>query len=301
MNDFTFVVSTVLAFVLGLIVYLLFRKHSLHQDLFEQKREYEEEIEQKAEEVSRVVEELRATQLKLMESGKVSALASLSAGILHQISQPITAIHGFAKFLKREMDSSEEFYRPICLIEEQASYLKTMLGDLMELVRHREITKENVQVNDIIMRAMNLLKDELRIQRIGWELDLEEELPPVFADGTHLQQIFMNVVTNAIQALNTLPKGAEKHLKISSRLTTDDNQIEISFKDSGPGIKVLDKMRVFEPFFSTKANGAGIGLSLCQDLIAEHGGTINVESEPDKGANFIIRLPCAPKESKLSA
>ena len=101
----------------------------------------ENEIAEKAVEISQIIGELRATQLKLFETGKISAVASLSAGILHQISQPITAIHGFVKFIKKEMNKEDPFYKPICLMEEQSQYLKEMLSDLMELIRHREIKK----------------------------------------------------------------------------------------------------------------------------------------------------------------
>jgi signal transduction histidine kinase len=230
-------------------------------------------------------------QIKLMESGKVSAVASLSAGILHQVSQPITAIHGFAKFLKKEMKAEDVFYKPACLIEEQSVYLKEMLGNLMELVRHREIVKADTDVNDVIYRAVNLLKDELRIQRVNWDLDLYDNLPRVFADGIHLQQIFMNIIINAMQAMNELPRGSEKAISITTGLDSTGKQVEIAIADTGPGISQQDKEMIFEPFYSSKTKGAGIGLALVKDLIAEHGGDVRVESEPKKGARFIIHLP----------
>jgi signal transduction histidine kinase len=93
----------------------------------------------------------------------------LSAGILHQISQPITAIHGFVRFMKKEMNPQDVFYKPVCLMEEQTVYLKEMLENLMMLIRHRKITKSNVDVNAVIERSLSLMADELRIRRVNWE------------------------------------------------------------------------------------------------------------------------------------
>ena len=286
---------------LGLALYFFLKFRTSSKLIAEQKRHFQEKLNYKDLEVAKMVDELQATQLKLLESGKISALASLSAGILHQISQPITAIHGFVKFLKKEMNPKDTFYRPICLIEEQSIYLKQMLEDLMELIRHRKIKKDNIHVNDIVMRSMNLLKDELRIRRINWDLDLGENLPLVYADGIHLQQIFMNIVSNAIQALGSLPPGAERYLAICSKFNQDDHHIHISFKDSGPGIMETDKVHIFEPFFSTKSKGGGLGLALCKDLIAEHGGSLSVESRPNEGANFIIKLPCVESRQQTES
>ncbi len=300
MEQFSINISLTFQIILiGLCLFLFARMVRLNQLIRQVKKQQENELTVKEREVSLVIEELRDTQLKLFESGKVSAVASLSAGILHQISQPITAIHGFSKFLKKEMNSNDVFYRPICLIDEQAAYLKQMLGNLMELVRHREIKKEDVNVNDPIMRSMNLLKDELRIRRINWDLKLGENLPAVFADTVHLQQVVMNIITNAIQVLGEMPRGAERYIEISSSFDSSAQQIIISIKDTGPGINLLDKMRIFEPFFSTKSKGAGIGLALCHDLVTEHGGVIIVESEPNQGANFLIRLPAAGHKASL--
>ncbi|HLD70037.1 MAG TPA: ATP-binding protein [Candidatus Omnitrophota bacterium] len=258
----------------------------------------EHEISQKAVEISKVIEELRAIQLKLFETGKISAVASLSAGILHQISQPITAIHGFVKFIKKEMNKEDTFYKPICLMEEQSQYMKEMLEDLMELIRHREIRKENIDVNACIKRALNLLTDELRIRRVNWDLFLGDNLPLVYADSVHLQQVFMNVVINAIQALSLLPRGSTRYIKITSELNKNKDQVVLSFQDTGPGLSVEDQKQIFEPFFSTKTTGTGIGLALCKDLIAEHEGTVDVISLPGQGATFMITLPCASMVTK---
>lgn len=284
--------------LLGFIMSVLFYKIRMTAQVYSQREGiYKNEIAIKSDEFSKVFNELGSAQLKLMESGKISALASLSAGILHQMSQPITAIHGFVKFIKTEMNEQDKFYRPICLIEEQSLYIKQMLNNLMELIRHREIRKELININEVMTKAVNLLKDELRIRRVLWELELGEALPTVNADATHLQQIFMNIIINAIQAVSQLPRGEERRLTISSEFNKEENMIYISFQDNGPGIAQEDKNQVFEPFFSKNGSGSGIGLSFCRDILTEHHGKIRVESRVNDGANFIISLPCEAGET----
>lgn len=280
----------VLGFVL-VIAYSMIKYHNLMAE--HHAEELEKKVQEKTAEINHILTELRATQLKLFETGKISALASLSAGILHQLSQPITAIHGFTKFIKKEMKETDPFYKAIVIMDEQSVYIKEMLEDLMNLVRHREIRKENIDINKSLKRALNLLNDELRIRRVDWDIILDDNLPPVHADAVHLQQVFMNIVVNAIQAMEELPKGVRKHIKITSRFDKDVNKVIIFFEDTGPGISEETQRQIFEPFFTTKTRGSGIGLALCKDLIIEHGGEIHIVSHPGQGATFVIQLPPA--------
>jgi len=238
-----------------------------------------------------MVMELKAAQVKLMDSGKKGAVAALSAGLLHQISQPITAIHGFVRFMKKEMDVNSPFYKPVCVMDEQSFYIKDMLANLMELIRHRQIQKTQTNINDVICKSINLLVDELRIRRVGWDMQLEDSVPFIFGDALHLQQVFMNLVVNAMEALSEMPHGASRSLLVSSKYDVEHNQAVIIFKDNGPGIAHEHQAKIFDPFFSTKTQGSGIGLALCHDLINEHGGSIGVQSNKE-GTVFTVKLPC---------
>jgi signal transduction histidine kinase len=238
-----------------------------------------------------MIMELKAAQVKLMDSGKKGAVAALSAGLLHQISQPITAIHGFVRFMKKEMDINSPFYKPVCVMDEQSFYIKDMLANLMELIRHRQIQKSQISVNTVIHKSINLLLDELRIRRIGWDTQLDEKIPLIFGDALHLQQVFMNLIVNAMEALSETPHGAPRTFSVSSKYDIDSNRAVIVFKDNGPGIAHEHQAKIFDPFFSTKTQGSGIGLALCQDLINEHGGNISVVSN-NEGTVFTVKLPC---------
>jgi two-component system NtrC family sensor kinase len=237
------------------------------------------------------IKELKDAQVKLMDSGRKGAVAALSAGLLHQISQPITAIHGFVRFMKKEMDVNSPFYKPVCVMDEQSFYIKDMLANLMELIRHRKIQKINTSVNTVIYKSINLLLDELRIRRIGWDMQLDNQIPMIYGDALHLQQVFMNLVVNAMEALSEVPHGQPRTLLITSTYDSANNRAIIIFKDNGPGIANEHQDKVFDPFFSTKEQGSGIGLALCHDLVNEHGGNISVQSNKE-GTIFTVKLPC---------
>ena len=269
---------------LGLWLCVLYWEHRRKTKVFER------ELERKNKELQDAIAELKRTQVRLIESGKVSAAAALSAGILHQISQPITAIHGFVRFMKQEMSADNTFYRPVCLMDEQSVYLKEMLNNLMVLIRHRKIEKVSADVNAVVERSLSLLADELRIRRVHWDQSFDNDIPKVLADPIHLQQVFMNITVNACEALAGLPRGQERSLHVSTNFDTINHEIKVTFKDNGPGIPAEIKAHIFEPFFSTKTTGAGIGLALCHDLVAEHGGVIKVDSG-SSGTTFVVVLP----------
>lgn len=253
-------------------------------------RRLRQELLAKDDELTKAVEQLKATQLRLIESGKVSAAAALSAGVLHQISQPLTAIHGFVRFMKQEMPPESVFFRPVCLMDEQSVYLKEMLDNLMVVIRHRKIEKMSIDVNAVVERSLSLLADEFRIRRVLWETELARPLPQVLADAVHLQQVFMNILVNACEALSTLPPGKERTLRVSTAFDSIGRTVKVEFIDNGPGIPEDIKDHIFEPFFSTKTTGTGIGLALCHDLVREHGGTIAVDSNLS-GTRFTVDLP----------
>ncbi len=266
--------------LLGILVWFFIQNSKLNRALKEKNAQLEATI-----------KELKGVQVKLMESGKKGAVAALSAGLLHQISQPITAIHGFVRFMKKEMETTSPFYKPVCVMDEQSFYIKDMLANLMELIRHRKIQKTEININTVINKSMNLLMDELRIRRVGWDLQLYNRMPMLYGDALHLQQVFMNLAVNAMEALSEIPHGVPRTLLVSSYYDADNHQAVIIFKDNGPGIAHEHQERIFDPFFSTKAQGSGIGLALCHDLITEHGGKISVKSNKE-GTVFDVRLPC---------
>jgi len=246
-------------------------------------------------EIAQAQDKVKNARLKLADMGKASIFASLSAGILHQMCQPITAVHGLAKFMHNSMKTNDPYFKSVDLILEQSSYMKEMLNDLMDLVRHKEVRRENININVCVERMLRLLKDEFRIKRIDWDFFAGEKLPNVYADPVHLQQTFMNISVNAIETLGALPRGEKRYFKISTIHEPAEHVVLACFENIGQTISEEQKKHIFEPFFTSRAAGSGIGLALCKDLITEHGGDIyfeNIEGEgKDLGVRFCVKLP----------
>ena len=251
------------------------------------------EIREKEQQITIAQQYIKNAKLRLVDAGKATIFASLSAGILHQICQPITAVHGLVKFIKKEMKDTDPYYKSIDLIHEQSTYIKEMLNDLMDLMRHKETSKENIDINVCVERSLRLLKDEFRIKRIEWDFIAGEHLLSVYADAIQLQQIFMNIMVNAIQILGRMPRTERRYIQIVTKYDAKIDRIVVSIENTGPGLSNEEKHSIFEPFVSG-GDGAGLGLALCKDLIDDHGGDIlveNLDDEACQGVRFIIRLP----------
>jgi len=171
--------------------------------------------------------------LKFFEKERVAFLTHLTPGILHQISQPITAIHGFARFMKKEITPDNPFFTPVTLMEEQSQYLKQMLENLTRVVDHREAAKENVNVNELIEESLKFVKDELKIRRIRLDIELTPGIPFICADRICLQQTFLNLIVNAMQVLSALQVQPEGILKIASSFNSPAREIEVSLAGQG--------------------------------------------------------------------
>ncbi len=236
-------------------------------------------------------EALKNTQVQLVDAHKKSAVAALSAGILHQLGQPITAIYGFTRLLKAEMRPNDALYKSVEMLDEQTTYVKEMLANLMALVKHHQIIKKPIDVNAAINKALHLLKDELRIQQVDCRVELANDMPLLMADSMHLQQIFMNLTVNAMEAMKDVSNERPRILMVKSSYDRANHQAVIIFKDNGPGIAQEYQSKIFDPFFTTKSTGTGLGLGLCRDLVLEHGGTIRVDSD-GLGTAFTMVFSC---------
>jgi len=284
------VLVSLLLIALGVVVYLQRKSDRANKLLKAAKSESHKQLAKKSAEVFDIVDKLRKTQMVLLESGRASALATLSSGILHQISQPITALYGMAKYMKEEVKEDDKFYKPVCLMEEQAVELKGKLENLMQLVSHHKLVKETININDVITKAMGLLVDEMKKRRIRWLAHLGQDMPVIYGDSIALQQVIMNIAMNSAQSLEGTEKDYIRHFVISSEYDKTKDEIMIIFIDNGPGIIATDQEKVFEPFFTTKKNALGIGLSLCKNLLAEHLGSIEFTSEREETI-FKVRIP----------
>jgi two-component system NtrC family sensor kinase len=252
------------------------------------------------EESCRAYEDLRKTQEQLLQSEKMSAVGQLISGVAHELNNPLTAILGYAQLLESEGlgERASEFVKKLF---KQAQRTHRVVQNLLSFARQRKPRKEHVDICKVLEETLALRDYDLRVNDIKLECEIEARLPGVTADPQQLEQVFLNIINNAIDAL--LEAGKDKILKV--RVLQKEGNIHTEFHDSGPGIK--EPNRIFDPFYTTKSvgKGTGLGLSICYGIIQEHGGSISGGNHPEGGAVIEVRLPAAetstPMEKTLPA
>ncbi len=240
------------------------------------------------EESCRAYEDLRKTQEQLLQSAKMSAVGQLIAGVAHELNNPLTAILGYAQLLESEGlgERAAEFVKKLF---KQAQRTHRVVQNLLSFARQRKPQKESVNICKVLEETLALRDYDMRVNNVQLECEFEADLPAVIADPQQLEQVFLNIINNAVDAV--LENGREKLLKV--RLFRKDGSIHAEFQDSGHGIKEPD--RIFEPFYTTKSvgKGTGLGLSICYGIVQEHGGSISGRNHHDGGAILEVVLPAA--------
>jgi len=239
------------------------------------------------EETRKAYENLRRTQEQLLHSEKMAAVGQLISGVAHELNNPLTAILGYSQLLlssgqmpPQGVEYSDKLYK-------QAQRTHRIVQNLLSFARQHKPERVAVQLNQILQDTLALRDYDLRLSNIRVHYDLAPDLPITAADPHQLQQVFLNMVNNAVDAI--LEQSNEGDLWVSTR--AKDQRLIVEFKDSGPGVK--DPTRVFDPFYTTKpvGKGTGLGLSICYGIISEHGGSIGVSNVEPSGACFTIELP----------
>ena len=238
--------------------------------------------------------------LQVIETGKLATVGELAAGIAHEINNPVAIMVEEAGWIEdlleeeefQESENLEEFQRALKQINTQGKRCKEITHKLLSFARKTDSRIKVVQMNDLINDAIGLAEQSARYSKITINTNLEENLPFIQASQTELQQVFLNLINNAVDAMDKKGGGT---IDITSRL--DEDTIVADFADNGPGIHRDNLARIFDPFFTTKpvGKGTGLGLSICYGIIKKMGGEINVQSFNDKGTTFSIRIP-VPKD-----
>jgi PAS domain S-box-containing protein len=232
-------------------------------------------------------DDLRRTQEQLLHSEKMAAVGQLISGVAHELNNPLTAILGYSQLLTscgqvgpQGLEYSEKLYK-------QAQRTHRIVQNLLSFSRQHKPERVPVRLNQILEDTLALRDYDLRMSNIRLHLDLAEDLPSAMADPHQLQQVFLNLVNNAVDAI--LEASANGDLWVGTACR--EGKFIVEFLDSGPGVK--DASRVFDPFYTTKpvGKGTGLGLSICYGIVTEHGGQIRVRNIPGKGACFTIELP----------
>jgi len=239
------------------------------------------------EETRQAYENLRRTQEQLLHSEKLAAVGQLISGVAHELNNPLTAILGYSQLLTSSGQLNQQGIEYADKLYKQAQRTHRIVQNLLSFARQHKPERVSVQINQALEETLALRDYDLRMSNIRIHLDLASDLPVTAADPHQLQQVFLNLVNNAVDAI--LERSSEGDLWVRTGINGD--RIFIEFTDSGPGAK--DASRVFDPFYTTKpvGKGTGLGLSICYGIITEHGGTIRVTNLPPRGASFTIELP----------
>jgi two-component system, NtrC family, sensor kinase len=249
-------------------------------------------------ELEKAVETLKTTQAQLVQSEKLSAIGEFVAGVTHELNNPLTSVIGFAELLQ-QTPVDERSRRFLDLIVNGAQRCHKIVQSLLSFARQHKPERKLVNLHELVDSAVSILQYQMRTSNIQIETNFNKALPQVMADPHQIQQVFLNLINNARQAIEGFrPKG-------SIRITTEAKGAfaRVTFQDDGPGISAENLKKIFDPFFTTKevGKGTGLGLSLSYGLIQEHGGSIQVESKAGEGASFVIELPFASETDRTAA
>jgi len=235
---------------------------------------------------------------KLVHAEKMAAVGQLVSGVAHEVNNPLTAILGFADLLMESTDLPETARKDLRVILQEAQRTKQIVQNLLSFARQMPPQRNPVQLNAILRRTVQLRSYDFASHGVEVLEHLDEDLPEVMGDAHQLQQVFLNIMNNAYDAVHEVGRPA----RIEILSTKAGESVEVSFCDNGNGISHPDK--IFDPFFTTKevGKGTGLGLSICYGIVKEHGGEILCHNNlGGPGATFIVRLPAAAHDASLSA
>ena len=232
------------------------------------------------------VENLQRLQAQIVQSEKLVSLGQLAAGAAHEINNPLTAILGYSDLLAEDAALPDKARQTAGKIRDQARRTKTLVGNLLSFARQVPPERTLLDINTVVNNAVQLRTLDLRSGTTRIELQLESVLPGVRGDANQLMQVFFNIVSNAIDAMEATNGGV-----LTVKTLRDRGNVAILFSDSGPGLK--EPHRVFDPFYTTKpvGKGTGLGLSICFGIVQEHGGRILCYNRQEGGAVFRVELP----------
>ncbi len=241
-------------------------------------------------ELEKAVETIKATQAQLIQSEKLSAVGQFVAGVAHELNNPLTTVIGFSDLL-RQTETDEKNRHYLDLVARSAHRCHKIVHSLLSFARQHAPERKLIELNAIVEEVLEIMAYDLRTSNVKIVKQFQAGLPALMADAHQLQQVFINILSNARQALETFRRDGE----ITVRTRLEGGSVRIEFQDNGPGISAENLLRIFDPFFTTKpvGKGTGLGLSLSYGIVKEHGGKITAVSRAGEGVMFVIELPAS--------
>ena len=236
------------------------------------------------------MEAQRSAENRLIQAAKLAAVGEMAAGIAHELNNPLTSVTGFAELVLEDMPEGSESRKDLETVMREALRARDVVRRLLDFARQSESTRARASLNEVIEDVVALSKHLIHTSGIELKLDLEKSLPWASMDANQMKQVLLNLVHNALQAM---PDGGEMEIRTSNATHLNRDWVIVSVQDTGVGIAQLEQARIFEPFYTTKGNqgGTGLGLSVTYGIITDHGGQIEVISQPGAGSKFTVWLP----------
>ncbi len=234
------------------------------------------------------ITEWKRRQLQVMEAGRLVSVGEMAAGIAHEINNPLAAVMGFAQLvLQRDLEPSVR--QDLEKILAEAKRASKIVANLQSFARRHKPRKQYTDLVGTLRKILEFRSYEFRVNNIQASLNVADDVPSTMADEHQMEQVFLNIITNAEQFMSDAHGGG----RLTVAVARAEDRLRISFTDNGPGIAPEHLSKIFDPFFTTKdvGRGTGLGLSICYGIVHEHGGTIRAESKPGQGATFTIELP----------
>jgi signal transduction histidine kinase len=261
---------------------------SLNEELEQRVRERTQRLEERTQELASANEKLRQAQRQIVQSEKLASIGQLAAGVAHEINNPVGVILGFSQLLQRHIPSDDYCVEPLATIERESKRCKQIVQNLLDFARTGDPCLLEVDLNQTLEASCQLLEYQLSRENIQLVKNYSIDLPTVMADPQQMQQVFVNIMLNAHQAM---PECGSLAIETWAK----NREVAVAFADEGVGIPPEHLGRVFDPFFTTKepGEGTGLGLSVSYGIVQRHGGQIDVESQMGEGTVFTVRLPIA--------
>jgi two-component system, sporulation sensor kinase E len=247
--------------------------------------------------ILRDITETRRSTEETIESERLSALTLLAAGVAHEIGNPLNSLHIHLQLLERKArklpeDAAAELREPINIAKEEIKRLDYIITQFLRAIRPATLQLQPENINDLVEESIAFLAAEIRDRDIIVEKELRPDLPRIEVDRNQIKQAFYNIIRNSFQAMKS---AGILHIQTGM----DDSFISVSFADTGGGIPAESMSKIFEPYFTTKNSGSGLGLMIVRRIVREHGGEIDLVSDEGKGLTLTIRLPYRDRRVRL--
>lgn len=252
--------------------------------LSSKEKRHREQLERTSAELANAYQQLQDTFERLRKADRLAALGQLSAGIAHEIRNPLGSVKGSIEILEEEIPPDHPKYEFVQIVKEETARLDSIVTEFLEFARPPQPAVKPYSINEVLESTLILLHKETTASDISVVRNLGTDIPLTPMDPDQIRQVLLNIFLNAVQAM---PDGGT--LEVRSRLESERVIAEIT--DTGIGIGEADLNRIFDPFFSTKPNGTGMGLSISYQLVENHGGLLSARANPDRGMTFCVELP----------